>query len=190
MNGRLRMLVTGFGPFPGAPYNPTMPLVERLMQLRRPAFDDVEFSSHVFPVLALKVTQHDHCPVLLRQTAQLQVQHCLEITPGIFLYPGWFSHVRHLRFPQLALRPGRPGLEGGLVSDAVEPVTDLRSGVDRRRLADEDEKRRLERILSVVVVAQDTTADTPNHRAMAAHERFQGRRLSAAHEALQQLGIG
>jgi pyroglutamyl-peptidase len=50
MGGRLRILVTGFGPFPGAPYNPTMPLVERLMQLRRPAFDDVELSSHVFQV--------------------------------------------------------------------------------------------------------------------------------------------
>jgi pyroglutamyl-peptidase len=50
MNGKLRILITGFGPFPGAPYNPTMPLVERLMQLRRPAFDDVEFSSHIFHV--------------------------------------------------------------------------------------------------------------------------------------------
>jgi pyroglutamyl-peptidase len=50
MGERLRILVTGFGPFPGAPYNPTMPLVERLMQLRRPAFDDVEFSSHIFHV--------------------------------------------------------------------------------------------------------------------------------------------
>lgn len=50
MGGRLRVLVTGFGPFPGAPYNPTMPLVERLMQLRRPAFDDVALSSHIFHV--------------------------------------------------------------------------------------------------------------------------------------------
>jgi pyroglutamyl-peptidase len=47
---RLRILITGFGPFPGAPFNPTMPLVERLMQLRRPAFDDVAFCSHIFHV--------------------------------------------------------------------------------------------------------------------------------------------
>lgn len=46
----LRILLTGFGPFPGAPYNPTQPLVTRLMQLRRPALDDVELSSHIFPV--------------------------------------------------------------------------------------------------------------------------------------------
>ena len=50
MSDKLRILVTGFGPFPGAPYNPTQPLVARLMRLRRPAFDDVELSSHIFPV--------------------------------------------------------------------------------------------------------------------------------------------
>ena len=50
MNDKLRILITGFGPFPGAPYNPTVPLVERLMRLRRPAFDDVELSRHIFHV--------------------------------------------------------------------------------------------------------------------------------------------
>src|SRR5712691_6580233 len=47
---RLRILITGFGPFPGAPWNPTQPLVARLTKLRRPAFSDIDFSSHVFPV--------------------------------------------------------------------------------------------------------------------------------------------
>ena len=47
---KLRILITGFGPFPGAPYNPTQPLVARLTRLRRPAFADVELSSHIFPV--------------------------------------------------------------------------------------------------------------------------------------------
>ena len=50
MSEKLRILVTGFGPFPGAPYNPTQPLVARLTRLRRPAFTDVELSSHIFPV--------------------------------------------------------------------------------------------------------------------------------------------
>jgi len=50
MNKKLRILITGFGPFPGAPYNPTIPLVKRLTQLRRPTFDDVEFASHIFHV--------------------------------------------------------------------------------------------------------------------------------------------
>ncbi|QPF86954.1 pyroglutamyl-peptidase I [Bradyrhizobium genosp. L] len=50
MSERLRILITGFGPFPGAPFNPTMPLVKRLTQLRRPALDDVALTSHIFHV--------------------------------------------------------------------------------------------------------------------------------------------
>jgi pyroglutamyl-peptidase len=47
---KLRILITGFGPFPGAPFNPTMPLVARLLRLRRPAFSEIEFFGHIFPV--------------------------------------------------------------------------------------------------------------------------------------------
>jgi pyroglutamyl-peptidase len=50
VSDKLRVLITGFGPFPGAPYNPTQPLVARLTRLRRPAFGEVELSSHIFPV--------------------------------------------------------------------------------------------------------------------------------------------
>jgi len=46
----MRVLITGFGPFPGAPYNPTGPLVVRLLGLRRPALAGVELSGHIFPV--------------------------------------------------------------------------------------------------------------------------------------------
>src|ERR1700755_2354709 len=50
MSDRLRILITGFGPFPGAPFNPTIPLVARLLRLRRPALGDVELTGHIFPV--------------------------------------------------------------------------------------------------------------------------------------------
>jgi pyroglutamyl-peptidase len=45
----ITILVTGFGPFPGAPFNPTGPLVERLARLRRPALGDVKVIPHIFP---------------------------------------------------------------------------------------------------------------------------------------------
>lgn len=44
----LTILLTGFGPFPGAPSNPTGPLVQRLARLRRPALSDVRIVPHVF----------------------------------------------------------------------------------------------------------------------------------------------
>src|SRR6266403_565175 len=50
MSDKLRILITGFGPFPGAPFNPTQPLVKRLLRLRRPALGDVELTGHIFPV--------------------------------------------------------------------------------------------------------------------------------------------
>ena len=50
MSDKLRIVITGFGPFPVAPHNPTQPLVARLVRLRRPALGDVELSGHIFPV--------------------------------------------------------------------------------------------------------------------------------------------
>lgn len=45
----ITILLTGFGPFPGAPFNPTTPLVRRLARLRRPALAEVTLVPHVFP---------------------------------------------------------------------------------------------------------------------------------------------
>ncbi len=50
MSDKLRILITGFGPFPGAPFNPTQPLVTRLLRLRRPALGDVKLIGHIFHV--------------------------------------------------------------------------------------------------------------------------------------------
>ena len=45
----LTILVTGFGPFPGAPFNPTAALVKQLARLRRPVLADVKIIPHIFP---------------------------------------------------------------------------------------------------------------------------------------------
>jgi pyroglutamyl-peptidase len=42
------LLITGFGPFPGAPFNPTDKLVRQLARRRRPAFANVKLVGHVF----------------------------------------------------------------------------------------------------------------------------------------------
>ncbi len=43
-----RVLITGFGPFPGAPVNPSASLVKALLRRRRPALAGIAFKSHVF----------------------------------------------------------------------------------------------------------------------------------------------
>src|SRR4029450_10539799 len=44
------ILITGFGPFPGAPFNPSEPLALELARRRHPAFASVRRVAHVFPV--------------------------------------------------------------------------------------------------------------------------------------------
>jgi pyroglutamyl-peptidase len=65
MPQKLRILITGFRPFPGAPFNPTMALVARLVRLRRPALGDVELTGHIFPVTYQAVDQQ--LPELLKR---------------------------------------------------------------------------------------------------------------------------
>src|SRR3569833_2521894 len=42
------ILITGFGHFPGAPYNPTMKLERTLARLRRPALVETRIVAHIF----------------------------------------------------------------------------------------------------------------------------------------------
>jgi pyroglutamyl-peptidase len=84
MTSSLRILVTGFGPFPGAPYNPTQPLVKRLLHVRRPAFSDVERTGHIFPVIYKAVD---------RELPQLLAKH----RPHAMLMFGLASRTSYLR---------------------------------------------------------------------------------------------
>lgn len=83
-NARLRVLITGFGPFPGAPFNPTERLVTRLMQLRRPAFADIERIAHIFRVTYGDVDRD--LPLLLA-----------EHRPDVLLMFGLAARTPHVR---------------------------------------------------------------------------------------------
>jgi pyroglutamyl-peptidase len=84
MSEKLRILITGFGPFPGAPFNPTQPLVARLLRLRRPALGDVELSGHIFPVTYQTVD---------RELPELLAKH----RPQALLMFGLASRTAHVR---------------------------------------------------------------------------------------------
>jgi pyroglutamyl-peptidase len=51
------ILLTGFGPFPGAPFNPTGPLVETLARQRHRGFGNVHRIAHVFPTSYVAVDE-------------------------------------------------------------------------------------------------------------------------------------
>jgi pyroglutamyl-peptidase len=45
----MRVVLAGFGPFPGAPSNPSSALAQALARRRRPALDGLVRTAHVFP---------------------------------------------------------------------------------------------------------------------------------------------
>ncbi len=80
----MNILLTGFGPFPGAPFNPTAQLVERLDRNRRLALLSAKRTSHVFRTSYQAVD--DDLPKLLARTK-----------PDILLMFGLAGRSRNLR---------------------------------------------------------------------------------------------
>ncbi|SEE42560.1 pyroglutamyl-peptidase I [Bradyrhizobium erythrophlei] len=142
MSGKLRILVTGFGPFPGAPFNPTMPLVKRLTGLRRPAFDNVALTSHIFDVTYATVD---------RELPELIARH----RPQALLMFGLAGRTSHLRiesrarnavttrFPDAGRQHARKGsIAGGADAKVFGPHSEklqraaLATGIDARMSRD------------------------------------------------------
>jgi pyroglutamyl-peptidase len=84
VNRKRTVLVTGFGPFPGAPFNPSGSLALKLAGRRRPAFADVRLLAHVFPTSYCAV---DHA------LPQLIAEH----HPDAILMFGLATRSRHVR---------------------------------------------------------------------------------------------
>ena len=59
------VLITGFGRFPGAPFNPSGPLARALAKRRRPAFAEVTRALHIFEVAYAAVDRD--LPKLIKQ---------------------------------------------------------------------------------------------------------------------------
>jgi pyroglutamyl-peptidase len=109
------VLITGFGPFPGARFNPTAALGKALARRRRPALSGVERIAHVFPTSYAAVE---------RELPGLIARH----RPDLVLLFGLAPRTPHLRIetrarnrrstlfadvdgahPSLAIDPGGPG---------------------------------------------------------------------------------
>ena len=92
----LTVLITGFGPFPGAPFNPTTALAERLASRRRPAFADVRRIAHVFHTSYAAVDRE--LPALIKR-----------VRPDVVLLFGVATRTNYLRI-ELRARNARSPL--------------------------------------------------------------------------------
>jgi len=80
----LTVLLTGFGPFPGAAFNPTAGLAQRLAARRRPAFADVTRIAHVFRTSYAEVERE--LPGLVKR-----------VRPDVVLLFGVATRTKYLR---------------------------------------------------------------------------------------------
>ncbi len=92
----LTVLVTGFGPFPGAWFNPTPALVSGLTRLRRPGLADVRLVGHVFETSYAAVEAD--LPALIERHR-----------PDVVLMFGLAARTPHIRI-EACTRNARPAL--------------------------------------------------------------------------------
>src|SRR5258708_38900765 len=85
----LSILITGFGPFPGAPFNPTGVLAEELARRRHPAFANVRRIAHVFRV-SYEAVDRDLPALIAREK------------PQAFVMFGLAGRTKHVRIETLA----------------------------------------------------------------------------------------
>lgn len=120
------VLITGFGRFPGAPFNPSGPLAVAVGRRRRPAFANIRRVVHVFQTSYTAVD---------RDLPKLIARH----KPGIVLMFGLAARTPHMRvesrarnamsvlFPDVtgfrpndhAIALGKPALHGGAPSSLL-----------------------------------------------------------------------
>jgi pyroglutamyl-peptidase len=91
----LTVLLTGFGPFPGAPFNPTAELARRLAARRRPAFAEVRRIAHVFETSYAAVERE--LPALLKR-----------LRPDVVLLFGVATRSKYLRIETRARNARSP----------------------------------------------------------------------------------
>jgi pyroglutamyl-peptidase len=106
---RLTVLLTGFGPFPGAPFNPTERLAQRLAARRRPAFADVNRVAHVFETSYAAVERE--LPALIRH-----------VRPDVVLLFGVATRTKYLRV-EMRARNARSPLFPDAVGDRPAAAT-------------------------------------------------------------------
>jgi pyroglutamyl-peptidase len=110
----VRVLITGFGPFPGAPFNPSAALAKALARRRRPAFAALDRTVHIFETTYDSVDRE--LPKLLAQKPDIVLmfgvagrrrQLCLE-TRARNALSVLFPDASGYRPRQSTINPGKP----------------------------------------------------------------------------------
>ena len=144
-------LVVGFGPFPGAPSNPSVELVRALARRRRPALADVRIVSAVIPTTYAAVA--NELPALLKR-----------YDPDLVLFFGLATRAKFVR----------------IESRAVNAASLIHPDALRRKLATRQVIRGAPSALRVRRALQQAAAAVRNAGVTARHSRDAGRYICNA----------
>jgi hypothetical protein len=153
------------------------------------ALGDAQLPGRVLARPAFQLAQDDGSTVAGRQALDFLV----EDLPPVLAFGRRgrrLGHDDHLLLTLAAAGQDGPGFEGGPPGHAVQPARHPVARHDARRLAGQDEERRLEAVLGVVGVRQQAPADAHHHRPVAAHQRRERRLVAPGQERFQQPAVG
>jgi pyroglutamyl-peptidase len=112
MGPDLRVVIAGFGPFPGAPSNPSGHLATALARRRRPALADIEITGHVFTTAYAAVDRD--LPKLLARNPDVLLIFGLAGRRRHICIETCARNARSILFPDVdGYRPARAAIERG-----------------------------------------------------------------------------
>src|ERR1043166_3045986 len=113
------VLITGFGRFPGAPFNPSAPLARAVARRRRPAFAGVQRVVHIFETSYASVDR-DLPKLLAQHKPDIVLMFGLAGRTNFVRIETRARNARSVLFPDVAgyrpaerqIAPGKPSLRG------------------------------------------------------------------------------
>jgi hypothetical protein len=139
--------------------------------------------------LLLQFTQDDRDAVLVWQAAQLSIKGLGQVVSMLQRHCLGLRHAPDLTFPHSPSGPRRSRFQSRLVRYPVEPVGDQFALGDGSALPGQHEERRLEGVLDVMMVPEETSADAPDHRAVTSKEGLECSLVSMDCESIQEAAV-
>jgi pyroglutamyl-peptidase len=95
------VLITGFGRFPGAPFNPSRPLALVLAKRRRPAFEDIHRAVHIFET-SYAAVDRDLPKILARHKPDIVLMFGLAARTSFVRIETLARNTRSILFPDVS----------------------------------------------------------------------------------------
>ncbi len=131
-----------------------------------------------------EVAKHDWRSVSFRQAPEFFMKQCAEIIPVLILCRRLLCLAGGVaQLVELAPRRRGPGVERDARGHPEQPVTHRIGVAERAGLAHQDQPGGLEGVLHIVLVAQNASANPPDHWSVPRHQRGEGQ---LGHLALQR----